>query len=50
MGDVAYSIDQQNEPDKTVEIIVHVEETLGDERWKVPAVSSQPSSVRCVTT
>lgn len=32
MGDVAYSIDQQNEPDKTVEIIVHVEETLGDER------------------
>jgi len=30
MGDVAYSLDQ--DLDKTVEIVVHVEETLGDER------------------
>jgi hypothetical protein len=30
MGNVAYSLDQ--ELDKTVEIVVHVEETLGDER------------------
>lgn len=30
MGNVAYSLDQ--DLDKTVEIVVHVEETLGDER------------------
>jgi len=34
MGDVAYSTFQEPEPDKTVEIVVHVEETLGDERRK----------------
>ena len=32
MGEVAYNINQ--DPDKTVEIVVHVDETLGDERRK----------------
>ena len=32
MGDVAYNLYQ--EPDKTVEIVVHIDETLGQERRK----------------
>lgn len=32
MGDVAYNAFPEQQPDSTVEIVVHVEETLGDER------------------
>ena len=32
MGDVAYSTHQAPEPDTTVEIVIHIEETLGDEQ------------------
>jgi len=34
MGDVAYRTFKEPEPGRTVEIVVHVEETLGDERRK----------------